>query len=261
MDILKFLKRRSIPDEAPAASSVAFSVPDWYCADSPDDSVHQVVMSFPPESVTETPFGMIILPADKYPILSMNSWCTGFCGINRQNVVMFRAGEFAPAVKAAGVTLAISFCHMPAHSVLLLLVRVESPELTMHVRRRFPRAPELVHPIAEWITGLSAYDRELISGVFGSDSFRLVLADDTGGSNRVYLSDGGIRESPLSRAVCEFRKDLNGDLKEAMQSRWRALLAHDAAIPQRRRSFEQAIGAELLRVLPTHRDPILPWKR
>ena len=153
MNILKFLKRHSVSEESGAPAPGASSAPDWYCADSRDGFVHQVVMSFPPDSVTETPFGTILLPADKYPILSINSWCTGFCGINQQNVAMFRAGEFAPAVKAAGVTLAISFCHMPSHPILLLLIRVESPGLTAAVRRKHPRAPALVHPIAEWITG------------------------------------------------------------------------------------------------------------
>lgn len=237
------------------------SAADWYCVDSPDRSVHQVVMSFPPESLAETSFGLIMLPADKYPILAMNSWCAGLCTINGQSVAMFRAGEFASAVKVAGVTVAVSFCHMPSHPILMLSVRTESAQLTAAVRRKYAHVPALTHPIAEWITGMSPYDRDLISSVFGSDRFRLVLAQDSSSRNSVFLPDGRRQDSAMPGAICEFHKDLGHDLKGALQDRWRALLAYDATIPRARRNFPRANGEELVRVLPTDKDPILPRRR
>lgn len=248
-----FTFRQTRTHPAPLASG-----DDWYCADSPDRSVRQVVMSFPPDSVTETRFGTIILQADNNPILSMNSWCAGFCSINQQKVAMFRAGDFSSAVKAAGVTFAMSFCRMPSHPVLLLSIRVEAPDLTAAVRRKYSQVPALTHPIAEWISGLNPYDRELISQVLASDCFRLVLAKDTGSTSCVYLPDGRRQESAMPGATCEFQKSIADNLKKVFEERWRALVAHDATVPRSRRNFQKAIGDELLKILPTNRDPILP---
>lgn len=255
MEFLKsiFGSRRT---ETPIVPDTALT--GWYCVDSPDRTVRQVVMSFPPDTVAETKFGLIILPADKYPILAMNSWCAGFCTINQQSVAMLRAGDFASAVKAAGVTLAISFCKMPSHSILIISIRVESQKLTGPVRKKYPQVPPLTHPVAEWISGLNPYDRELIPAVFGSDCFRLVLAEDSSSTNCVFLPNGERQESAMPGVVCEFHKHLSDDLKHALEERWKALLAHDAAIPKSRRDFQKAIGNEVLKLLPVDKDPILP---
>jgi hypothetical protein len=163
--LFTFLQTQTQP--APLASG-----DDWYCAhspDGPDRSVRQVVMSFSPYSVTETRFGTIILQADKNPILSMNSCCTGFCSNNQQKVAVFRAGDFSSAVKAAGVTFAVSFCRMPSHPVMLLSIGVEAPDLTAAVRKKYSQVPALTHPIAEWISGLDNH-RELASSNFRTDA-------------------------------------------------------------------------------------------
>jgi hypothetical protein len=233
-------------------------VSDWYCADTRDGLVREVIIPLPADSVTETAFSKIMLPADNYPILSMNSWCTGFCSINSQAVAMFRAGEFASAIKQAGVTMAVGFCRMPSHPLLLLSIRVESPNLTAAVRTKYGHVPPLTNPTAEWISGLSSHDRELVASVFGSDAFRLVLAEDSGSRNRVYLPDGRVQESAMPRALCEFRRKLDGGLRGALKQRWRELLAHDGTLPKSRRSFKNASGSELVKALPTDRDPILP---
>lgn len=228
-------------------SSSGPSGDDWYCVDSPDRSVRQVVMSFPADSVADTKFGTIILPADKYPILAMNSWCAGFCSISQEKVAMLRAGDFAAQAKAAGVTVAVSFCHMPSFPILLLSIRVESPQLTASVRKKYPQVPSLSHPIAEWISGLSPYDRELIPAVLGSDCFRLALAEDSSSVNSVIPPDGRWQESAMPRVICEFHKNLTADMKKALDERWRALLAHDATIPGSRRNFPRGSGDELVR--------------
>jgi hypothetical protein len=214
-------------------------------------------MSFPPESVAETSFGLIILPPDKYPVLATESWCAGFCTINGQSVAMFRAGDFASAIKPTGVTLALSFCHMPSHAFLMLSVRAESPQLTASVRVKYSHVPPLARPVAEWMSGLSPYDRELIPAVLGSEAFRLTLAEDSESTTSVRKQDGSWREAAMPRVICEFHKPLTADLRNAFDERWRALLAHHANIPSYRRDFQAAVGEEVVRVLPTDRDPIL----
>jgi hypothetical protein len=241
--------------EAPASQSS--SAADWYCADSPDRSVRQIVMSFPPESAAETGFGLIMLPPDKYPVLSMQSWCAGFCTINGQSVAMFRAGDFASRIKPAGVTMAVSFCHMPSHGFLLLSVRAESPQLTASVRRKHSHVPPLARPVAEWMSALAPYDRELIPAVFRSETFRLTLAGDSGSTSSVMKPDGSWQEAAMPLALCEFHKRLTADLKKAFDERWRALLAYDATIPRYRRDFQTAVGKEVVAVLPLDKDPIL----
>lgn len=246
------------PDVIKASSAPSSATTDWYCADTRDDLLREVIIPLPADSVTETEFGTIMLPADNYPILSMNPWCAGFCSINAQPVAMFRAGEFASAIKQSGVTMAISFCRMPSHPLLLLSIRAESSSLTAAVRAKYGHVPPLTNPIAEWISGLSPHDRELVASVFGSDCFRLVLAEDSKSRNRVYLPDGRVQESAMPRALCEFRRKINGDLRGALEQRWRELLAHDTTISKSRRSFQTASGVELLKTLPTNKDPILP---
>ncbi|MGB8259733.1 MAG: hypothetical protein WCE75_05265 [Terracidiphilus sp.] len=254
-----FGARKTAP--APTSASSPAVASDWYCADSSDRSVRQIVLAFPPQSVAESKFGILILPADKYPVLTQSSWCAGFATINSQSVGMFRAGEFAGGVKTAGLTLALSFCHMPSHAFLLASIRVESPQMTAAVRRRHPNAPPVTHPVAEWISGLSPFDREMVQAVFAQEIFRLVLADDSGGSSSAIQPDGSWLEGHLPRVVCEFHKPLSAELKKAFNERWRALVAHGDSIPSYRRNFQAAVGAEILRVLPTDKDPVLPRPR
>jgi hypothetical protein len=256
MDILNSLFGSGKAHDAQDSSAT-----DWYCADSPDRSVHQIVMPFPPESVAETKFGLIILPPDKYPILAMQSWCAGLCTINDESVAMFRAGNFASAIKPAGVTMAISFCHMPSHAFLLLSIRAETPQITAAVLRKHRHVPPLTHPVAEWISGLSSYDRELIPAVFSTDTFRLTLAEDSGSTTRALQRDGSWQESAMPHVICEYHKPLSADLKQAFNERWRALLAYSDTIPSYRRNFQAAVGEEVVRVLPTDKDPILPRRK
>lgn len=152
--------------------------------------VHQVVRSFPPDSVAETNFGLIIPPADRYPSLSMNPSCAGLCTINQQHVTMFRAGEFASKVKAAGVTLAIIFSHMPSSPVLLLSVRAGSPQLKAAVCPKYAQAFKLANPVAEWLLALSPYARELVPAVVGADAVRLTVAKDSSSTSLIYLPAG-----------------------------------------------------------------------
>jgi hypothetical protein len=243
------------------SSTSAQAPADWYCVESRDRSVQQVVLSFAPDSATDSPFGILILPADKYPVLTAASWTAGFATINGESVGMFRASDFAPQVKAAGVTMAITFGHMPSHAVLLVSIRVDSPALCAAVRRKHPNVPAIACPVAEWISGLSAFDRELVSAVFASPTFRLVLSDDTGGSSRALQPNGTWREGFMPRVVCEFHKPIGADLKKAFDERWRALLAHADKIPSYKRNFQAAIGSEIVSVLPLDKDPVLPRQR
>ena len=246
----------SKPAETHSAS--AKTAADWYCANSRDRSVQQIVLSFAPDSATESPFGILILPADKYPVLTAASWTAGFATVNGQSVGMFRASDFAAQVKAAGVTMAISFCHMPSHAVLLVSIRVDSPQLCAAVRRKHPNVPALACPVAEWISGLSPFDREMVHAVFTSETFRLVLSDDSGGSSRAIQPDGRWRQGFVPRVVCEFRKPISDDLRKAFDERWQALLAYADKIPSYRRNFQAAIGSEITSVLPMDKDPVLP---
>jgi hypothetical protein len=156
------------------------------------------------------------------------------------------------------VTLAISFCRMPSHAILLLLIRAEVPALTAEVRRNYSHVPPLSRPIAEWISGLNDHDRGLIGAVFELDRFRLVLAEDGSGRSRIFGDDGRVHDGALPEGVCEFHHEMSADLKRALNDRWRVLLAHDASLPRSRKDFKRAIGMELTKVLPTERDPILP---
>jgi hypothetical protein len=242
----------------PAVASVGTSGGSWYRATTKDNRVRQVVLSLPPEQLTETPFSSIILPADKYPALVTSSWCAGFCRINGQYVAMLRAGGFAEAVKSAGVTMAISFCHMPSHAVVFVSVRIESPSLAAAVRARYSHVAPLSRPVAEWLSGLSPYDRELLPAVFATNPFRLVLADDGPNRSSILQPDGSFFETCLPQAVGEFTLQLDDKARQVLQEEWKALLQHHDSIPDYRRDFRKAANLELAQQFRIDEDTILP---
>ncbi|WP_183361332.1 DUF5684 domain-containing protein [Geomonas limicola] len=237
------------------------STSSCYIAATTDGSIRQVVVSLPPASAVETEFSTIILPADKFPILAMHSWCSGFCKINGQHVMMLRVGDFAAAVKNAGITVGLSFCHMPTHPVFLVSVRIDSPDLTGAVRSKFPHVPALSKPIAEWVSGLNPYDRELIPSVLSANPFRVILAEDSPSKSVVYLPDGQTQESAMPDAVCEFSLVLEDGVIECLKQQWEELLRHDASIPGDKRDFNMAANFDLVRLMPLDRDPIMPKKQ
>ena len=51
---------------------------NWYKTQTKDNKITQIVISAPVSCIRETEFDMIILPYDKFPILSTQPWCTGF---------------------------------------------------------------------------------------------------------------------------------------------------------------------------------------
>lgn len=244
----------SIPADSHQAE--AAQKKDWYFVKSPDGSVRQMVVMLPPASLVETEFGLLMLPADKFPILVMNSWCMGPCRINGQNVMVLRAGAFAAKVKTAGITLALSFCHMPSHAVLLADVRIEATDLTQAVRAQYKHVPPLAKPMAEWLSGLNPYDQELIPTVLQSSPLRVVITEDSSSRNSVYMPNGAVRESAMPAAVGEFQVQLDEQSRGILAKEWSDLVKFAASIPAHRRDFQKATNSELTRVLPVDKDPI-----
>lgn len=231
---------------------------DWYYTATEDSAVRQVVLVLPPECVVETDFQTIMLPAGNFPILAMNSWCAGFCRINSTHLAMLRTGHFGPDVREAGLTVALSFCHLPSHPLFLMSIRVEAPELVAAVRSEHPYVPPLDRPVAEWVCGLNPFDRRLAEAVFATEPFRVLVAQDSCNRSYVYMPDGSRREAAMPEGVCEFQVCLPAEAMQRLQHEWRELISYDALLPSSRRDFQAATGQEILRYLPLDKDPVLP---
>ncbi len=229
----------------------------WYLATTADKAIRQMVLTFPAGTATGTEFSTLILPADKFPVLAMNSWCAGFCKINGKYVVIMRAGTFAEEVKGAGVTVAMSFCHMPSHPLFLVQVRVDAPGLGPKVRAKYPSTvPPLTFPIAEWVSSLNSYDRELVPSVLAAEPFQMVICEDSQNSNVVYMPNGRTQESFLPRAFCEFRSNMPPEARKVLHDEFKQLMRHDANIFGSRRNFNIAFSTEITKYMPLDKDPV-----
>src|ERR1035437_27602 len=72
-------------------------VSNWYSNQIKDKLVTQFIFTAPVSTIVETDFGSFMLPYDKFPILSSESWCSGFVRLSDKPIPyqMLRVGDFA----------------------------------------------------------------------------------------------------------------------------------------------------------------------
>jgi len=229
----------------------------WYLARSRAKTISQIVLSVPASSAKETEFATIMLPYDRFPILSSSPWCTGFVRMSNKPVPyqMIRVDAFDEDVKNSDLTIAFSFGKFNAGSIFYIATRIENESIAVPVRQKFPEAPPINKPVAEWIVNVGdSYSMKMIEDVFSSSDFHVIVANSQGASTTTVFPDGE-KKYQGPRAHHERQIRLDAKLRHTLTQELRLLISHHNAIPTSKRQYKQAYQ-ELGQVMPVEKDPV-----
>jgi hypothetical protein len=231
---------------------------NWYSNQLMDGKIIQVVLSVPISSIKKTEYGMIMLPYDKFPILSSQSWCTGFVRMTEKPIPyqMIRVDKFDEDVIKSDLTIAFSFCKLPSGGIFLTDTRIENESIGIPVRQKFPHLPYLQKPIVEWIVGIGDnYSMKMIQDVFSSSVLNIIIANSNGIESRIMDSNGSMIKCVGPCAHHERSVALNSEVSDLLKKELQSLLDYDKTVPNIRRNIRIA-NKELSQLLPLDKDPI-----
>jgi len=233
---------------------------NWRLNRTKDGKITQIVFKSSVSSVKKTEFGMIVFPANKFPILSSHPWCTGFVRMGGKPIPyqMLRVDEFDEEVKKSDLTIALAFCKLSSGSIFLIDTRIENESLINAVRRKFPEVPPISKPIAEWVVGIDdGYSLEMIQDVFSSSVINVIVANSNGAHTKNFDNYGNAIDSVGPAAHHERSISLDPEVTNLLKNELKSLVDYHNSLPNSSKNFRQA-GQELCTLMPIDKDPIFP---
>jgi hypothetical protein len=237
---------------------------NWYHNKTREGKVTQVVISAPISTIKDTDFGMIVLPADKFPVLSTQPWCTGFVRMSGKPIPyqLLRVDEFDEDVKKSNITIAFSFCKMSSGCIFMINARIDDESLGKRVSAKFPFIAPLNKPVAEWLVSLNdSYSIEMLEDAFNSSTLNIIVANSLGIESERMDNYGRMvaDEYPGPCGHHERLVELDDDILRLLKSELKSLKNFHYAIPDSNIDFQEA-NRELSAIFPFDKDPIIPQK-
>jgi len=241
-------------------NEIADYTKNWYLQRTKDEKITQIVLSAPVSSIKDAEFGTIMLPYDKFPIISSQPWCTGYIRMSGKPVPyqMIRVDEFDEEVKKSDITIALSFCKLSSGGIFLIDSRIENPSISDRVQKRFPYLPPISKPVAEWVVSIEdSYNLEMMQDVFSSSELKIIVANSEGANTSIMDNDGNFIDCLGPCAHHDRIIPLDQKVIDLLKKELKSLLDYHNSIPYSRRDFQQA-NQELGNLLPFDKDPIIP---